>query len=114
VGFRRRLRLVNRLKQFRAVATRYDKTGESFLAFVHLAASRLWLLVRPHGLVVYSGGVRGTHEQNKLSIRIPLKAAYPNFLILPLTDIDAPICTFQALHKNSARAILFIFATSVD
>ena len=36
-------RLVSRLKQFRAVATRYDKTAESFLAFVHLAASRLWL-----------------------------------------------------------------------
>src|SRR5215218_9029296 len=36
-------RLVNRLKQFRAVATRYDKTAESFLAFVHLAAARLWL-----------------------------------------------------------------------
>ena len=36
-------RLVSRLKQFRAVATRYDKTAESFLAFIHLAASRLWL-----------------------------------------------------------------------
>jgi transposase len=36
-------RLVNRLERFRAVATRYDKTAESFLAFVHLAASRLWL-----------------------------------------------------------------------
>jgi transposase len=36
-------RLVNRLKQFRAVATRYDKTAESFLAFAHLAAARLWL-----------------------------------------------------------------------
>jgi hypothetical protein len=36
-------RLVDRLKQFRAVATRYDKTAESFLAFVHLAAVRLWL-----------------------------------------------------------------------
>ncbi len=36
-------RLVNRLKQFRAVATRYDKTAESFLAFVHLAAARVWL-----------------------------------------------------------------------
>ena len=35
-------RLVNRLKQFRAVATRYDKTAESFLAFVHLAAARVW------------------------------------------------------------------------
>ena len=32
-----------KLKEFRAVATRYDKTAESFLAFVHLAAARLWL-----------------------------------------------------------------------
>ncbi len=36
-------RLVNRLKQFRAVATRYDKTAEGFLAVVHLAAARVWL-----------------------------------------------------------------------
>ena len=36
-------RLVDRLKQFRAVATRYDKTAESFLAFVHLAAASIWL-----------------------------------------------------------------------
>ncbi len=36
-------RLVNRLEQFRAVATRYDKTAASYLAFVQLAASRLWL-----------------------------------------------------------------------
>jgi transposase len=36
-------RLNNKLKQFRAVATRYEKTAESYLALVHLAASRLWL-----------------------------------------------------------------------
>jgi transposase len=36
-------RLVNKLEQFRAVATRYDKTAESFLALVHLVAARLWL-----------------------------------------------------------------------
>ena len=36
-------RLNNKLKQFRAVATRYDKTAASYLAVVHLAASRLWL-----------------------------------------------------------------------
>ena len=36
-------RLVNRLKQFRAVATRYDKTAESFLATAQLAAARLWM-----------------------------------------------------------------------
>jgi transposase len=36
-------RLVGRLKQFRAVATRYDKTAESFLATAQLAAARLWM-----------------------------------------------------------------------
>ena len=36
-------RLVNKLKRYRAVATRYDKTAESFLALVHLAAARVWL-----------------------------------------------------------------------
>jgi transposase len=36
-------RLVNRLKQFRSVATRYDKTAPSFLSFVHIAAVCIWL-----------------------------------------------------------------------
>ena len=36
-------RLVNRLKPSRVVATRYAKTAEGFLAFVHLAAARVWM-----------------------------------------------------------------------
>lgn len=36
-------RLMNRLKQFRRVATRYEKRGENYLAMVMLAAVRLWL-----------------------------------------------------------------------
>ena len=36
-------RMFNRLKQSRRIATRYDKTALSFLAFLNLAASRLWL-----------------------------------------------------------------------
>jgi transposase len=36
-------RLVNRLKQLRAVATRHEKTAERFLAFVHLAAACVWM-----------------------------------------------------------------------
>ena len=36
-------RMFNRLKQFRRIATRYDKTAKSFLAFLCLAAARLWL-----------------------------------------------------------------------
>jgi transposase len=33
-----------KLKQFRAIATRYDKTARNFLAAVHLAASAIWLI----------------------------------------------------------------------
>jgi transposase len=36
-------RLVNRLKQFRRVATRYEKRAAHFLAMVTLAAILLWL-----------------------------------------------------------------------
>lgn len=36
-------RLFNKLKHFRRVATRYDKTASAFLAFVHLASICLWL-----------------------------------------------------------------------
>jgi len=32
-----------KLKQFRAIATRYDKTARNFLAGVHLAAAAIWL-----------------------------------------------------------------------
>jgi transposase len=36
-------RLINRLKQFRRVATRYEKRAGNYLAMVTLAAVRLWL-----------------------------------------------------------------------
>ena len=36
-------RMFNRLKQFRRIATRYDKTAVSFLGFLALAAARLWM-----------------------------------------------------------------------
>ena len=32
-----------KLKQFRAIATRYDKTARNFLAAIYLAASVIWL-----------------------------------------------------------------------
>ena len=32
-----------KLKQFRAIATRYDKTARCFLAAIHLAAATIWL-----------------------------------------------------------------------
>ena len=32
-----------KLKQFRAIATRYDKTARNFLGAIHLAAANIWL-----------------------------------------------------------------------
>lgn len=32
-----------KLKQFRAIATRYDKTARNFLAAIHLASAVVWL-----------------------------------------------------------------------
>jgi putative transposase len=36
-------RLFNKLKNFRRVATRYDKLDIAFMSFIHLAAIYLWL-----------------------------------------------------------------------
>jgi transposase len=36
-------RFFNKLKQFRRIATRYDKLGAAFFAFIKLAAIRIWL-----------------------------------------------------------------------
>ena len=35
--------MFNRLKQSRRIATRYDKTALSFLSFLNIAASRIWM-----------------------------------------------------------------------
>ena len=36
-------RFFSRIKQFRRIATRYDKLAKSFLSFVHLACAFAWL-----------------------------------------------------------------------
>ena len=36
-------RCVNRLKQFRRVATRYEKTARAYLSMLCIAATRLWI-----------------------------------------------------------------------
>jgi transposase len=35
--------MFNRLKQFRRIATRHDKTATSFSSFLCIAAARIWL-----------------------------------------------------------------------
>jgi transposase len=36
-------RLINKLKAWRGIATRYDKTPKSYLAGVHLRGSMIWI-----------------------------------------------------------------------
>lgn len=36
-------RLINKMKAWRGIATRYDKTPESYLAGLHLRASMIWI-----------------------------------------------------------------------
>lgn len=36
-------RLINKLKQCRRIATRYEKTARNFMAFLHLASLMIWL-----------------------------------------------------------------------
>jgi transposase len=40
-------RLLNRRKQFRAVATRYDKLAERYAATITIADIFIWLRARP-------------------------------------------------------------------
>ncbi|RYF20420.1 MAG: IS5 family transposase [Oxalobacteraceae bacterium] len=37
-------RFFNRLKHYRGLATRYEKTAKSFIAMVHLICARMWAL----------------------------------------------------------------------
>ena len=36
-------RCFNKLKNARRLATRYDKTAESYLGFIHIVAARIWV-----------------------------------------------------------------------
>ena len=36
-------RFINKIKQYRRVATRYDKLAANYLAFIKLASIRIWL-----------------------------------------------------------------------
>ncbi|MGX5183079.1 hypothetical protein ACWKT5_09705 [Streptomyces avermitilis] len=36
-------RLINKLKDWRGIATRYDKIPDSYLAGLHLRASMIWI-----------------------------------------------------------------------
>jgi len=37
--------MFNRLRQFRRIATRYDKTAISFLGFLAIAAAKIWMKI---------------------------------------------------------------------
>ena len=37
-------RFINRIKHYRRVATRYEKTARNYLAMLHLVSTLVWLL----------------------------------------------------------------------
>ncbi len=45
-------RLINQLKQYRRIATRYEKYAVNYLAMLMIGAIHLWLLVCRHALVL--------------------------------------------------------------
>ena len=57
-------RLFNKLKNWRRVATRYDKTAESYIGFIGLASALLWI---PFVRAAYSRHRRGEHPQAYLA-----------------------------------------------
>jgi hypothetical protein len=61
-------RFFNKLKQFRRIATRYDKLGANFLAFLQLAAVRisLRLIKSTPSLVLRGYAIRATPKTIKL------------------------------------------------
>src|SRR3954465_13290768 len=51
-------RFFNKIKQWRRVATRYDKLAANYLAFIQLASIRLWLRAyesTPYNKLVWGG-----------------------------------------------------------
>ncbi|MBV8106485.1 MAG: transposase [Hyphomicrobiales bacterium] len=46
-------RCVNALKQFRRIATRYEKTARAFLSMLCIGAARLWIKTVNTGLVSF-------------------------------------------------------------
>ena len=58
-------RFFNKLKHYRAVATRYDKTPENFLASVKLASARIWMRVNEFDGLVWR--FRSPHHSRRKS-----------------------------------------------
>lgn len=48
-------RCFNKLKNARRLATRYDKTADSYLGFIHIVSIRLWTrqMLTPHRSIGY-------------------------------------------------------------
>jgi transposase len=62
-------RTVGKLKQFRRVATRYDKLAAHYLAFVHIASVMVWL--RSLGdMALNRSGVLAPMQQHSLAARV--------------------------------------------
>jgi hypothetical protein len=59
-------RLINRLKQARRIATRYEKRGDNYLAMVHIGMILLWM--KPFADTAWPGSWR-ERRQNRSPLR---------------------------------------------
>jgi transposase len=73
-------RCINKLKQFRHIATRYDRYASAYLAFAKLGAIRLWLRFYESAALVRSGPCRSPprrrDEQNRDDGAAPARPAW--------------------------------------
>jgi len=66
-------RFFNKLKHFRAIATRYDKRDDNYLASIKLASARIWM--RFNESMTYSSRPRPPSRRSRLS-RSPTFCGY--------------------------------------
>jgi len=81
-------RCFNKLKNARRLATRYDKTADSYLGFIHIVSIRLWTrqFVNASYIIIYIGTSGHNHVDSQVDIfydgiTIPLQDASVDHIV---------------------------------
>jgi transposase len=93
-------RLFNKLKNWRRIATRYDKTKESYLRFVAIAAVKLWIPLSTSASGVQLMRLRGCPAKRSKLWRTRT-SAYSS--ILPRTDFLLPALRLPVSNLSVVR-----------
>jgi transposase len=102
-------RFFNKLKQYRRVATRYDKLAANYLAFVQLASIRLWLrLMSPRPRL--ESAAPPEHRAESRGPRSPVALGSRGVTVLTATGGDAS----ARAAKAATSTIPILFAIGGD